>query len=331
MIDRLRAAVIAARESFGADDHRTLAARLALGRGFRDRTRDEEAYVELVALADDCARVLGPDHPDTLIARHEAGLSCLHLHMLQVDPDPARLPEAIRRLEEVAAVRERLYGSSHPDTLGVWLNLAYAYGNAQRIAESNALDERILAGWKKVVADRERELGPDAPDTQFARLSLAGRMGWEASRVLRQQVAASWGRLAAERSATLGPVHPDTIDAREHHAYSHRGIDQDDDVRLIEEIAADLLDALGPADPHTLHAQVQLASRYFEGNYDQAGAIDLGERIIDDVRRVLGPEHEDLRLVRAMLMVAYQAGGRTEKAIAVAARYPMPDDKDDLN
>ena len=30
------------------------------------------SYAEFVALADDCGRVLGPEHPDTLVARHQA-------------------------------------------------------------------------------------------------------------------------------------------------------------------------------------------------------------------------------------------------------------------
>ncbi|MEU8660411.1 hypothetical protein [Actinoplanes philippinensis] len=100
-------------------------------------------------------------------------------------------------------------------------------------------------------------------------------------------------------------MHPDTITARERHAYGQRSFDRyDEEARLLEEIATDLLEALGPADPRTLHAQVNLAARYVEGNHDLAAAIDLGEQIIDEVRRRLGPDHNDLGLVRAVLMNA---------------------------
>ncbi|MEU8660412.1 tetratricopeptide repeat protein [Actinoplanes philippinensis] len=193
MVGRLSAAVAAATASFGPDDHRSLSARLALGLGLRDRGQDEEAYAELAALATDCARVLGPEQPDTLIARREAGLSCLHLSMSQ-DADPARLPEAVRRLEEVAEIGQRRHGTTHPDTLDVWLNLSFAYATAKRYKESTRL-ERVLTGWAQLVADRERELGPDAPDTQLARLRLAGRLGWG------ERPAAG-----AAGSAVLGPV-----------------------------------------------------------------------------------------------------------------------------
>jgi hypothetical protein len=314
MLDRLRVEVSAAEASFGPEDHRTLAARLALGREFRERCRDEEAYAELAPLTDAYTRTLGPEHPDTLIAQHEAALSCYHLHLSQVNPDTARLPEAVRQLEEVAATRDRLFGPAHPDTLAIWTNLAAAYTTAERIAEADALDERLLTGWKQIVANREREHGPNAPDTQYARLRLTDLSEPDISRTLRRQVVTSWGQLSAERSTTLGPIHPDTIDAREQHAYSHRRLRQrDDEARLMEEIAADLLNALGPADPRTLHAQARLSARYFEGAYDPAAAIKLGEQIIDDIHRVSGPQHDDLRLVRAVLMLSYHAAGHTKK------------------
>jgi hypothetical protein len=329
MLNRLRAAVRAAEKSFGPDDHRTLAARLALGCGLREHCREEDSYAGLAALADDCERVLGPEHPDTLTARYEAARSCQVLHVLRVEPDPARLPRAIGWLEEVAAVRERLLGPTHPDTLAAWSLLSQVYATAGR-PESAVLDERVMAGLRQVAADRERELGPDDLDTLYARLDVAGRLGFEASRAVRQEIATTWGRLAAELAVTHGPLHPDTIEAREQHAWGQRWFGRDDDeVRLMEELTADLLSGLGPADARTLHAQVQLASRYAEGGHDRAAAAELAERIIGDVARVLGPEHDDLGQVRAVLTLFHHAAGRPEEAAALVARYPLPDDEDD--
>ncbi|GIF40412.1 tetratricopeptide repeat protein [Actinoplanes xinjiangensis] len=326
-IDRLRAAVATAEESFGPDDHRTLAARLALGRGFYEVPNEAEAYAELAALADDCTRVLGPEHADTLIAQYEAGMACLGLHTFQRHPDPQRLPEAIGRLEKVAADRERLHGPTHPDTLRTWRNLAHAYSTAERYTESRPLNERILAGWKQLVTDRKRELGPDAPGTQTARMGLAGCLGFQEGRVLEQQVAESRGRLVAERIATLGPVHPDTVDERVRHAYTV--FDPAEKARVLEGIAADLLDAFGPADPRTLNAQVDLAFCYYLSTRDLTAASDLAGRIINEIRRVLGPEHDYFRRARAVLIGVHQANGRTEDADAVTARYPIPDDEDE--
>jgi hypothetical protein len=38
--------------------------------------------------------------------------------------------------------------------------------------------ERVAAGWEQVVTERESRLGPDEPDTQSARMQLAGAYLW---------------------------------------------------------------------------------------------------------------------------------------------------------
>lgn len=324
MLDHLRAAVTAARESFGPDDGRTLAARRALSLGLKDDNRREEAHVELVALAGAYARVLGPEHPDTLSALLDTAVSCLGLHLTGVDPVEAWIPEAVRLFEEVAAARIRLYGGAHADTLDVWERLSFAYTIAERVAESRALEERIVVGWQQVLTDRERELGPDAPDTQTARLRLANKSEPHIAEALRAAAVISWGRIAAERSASLGPIHPDTIDARERHAMLGGS---DDEIRLTQGIAADLLDALGPSDPRTLLAQVELMINYINGG-DLDAAIELGERIIDEIRQVIGAEHPELRRVRSLLVYAYYHRGCAEEADAVIDRYPIATDDD---
>lgn len=329
MLDRLRAAVTAARESFGPDDGRTLAARRALSRGLQDDDRYEEAHVELVALADDHARIFGPEHPDTLSALLDTAVSSHGLYLKGVDPVGAWMPEAVRLREQVAAARERLYGGAHPDTLDVWERLSFAYTVTQRVAESQALDERIVAGWRQVLADRERDLGPDAPETQTARLRLANKSEPHVAEALRAAAVTSWGRIAAERSATLGPIHPDTIVARERHAEGQSWLGRPgDELRLTQDIVADLLGALGPSDPRTLRAQVQLMIKYINGGEDLDAAIEIGERIIDEVRQVFGAHHPELRRVRSLLVYAYYHRGRIEDADAVIDRYPIPAEDD---
>jgi hypothetical protein len=97
-----------------------------------------------------------------------------------------------------------------------------------------------------------------------------------------------------------------------------------DEVALVEQIAADHERLLGATHSRTLRAQVQLASRYFEGDHDIALAITLGERIIGDVHTVLGDD--DMRTLRAVLILAYATTGRDDDAMALATRYPLPGD-----
>jgi len=193
--------------------------------------------------------------------------------------------------------------------------------------------KRIVAGWKQIVAEQERQLGHDEPETQFSRIKLArayheiGRAGDE--RVILERVIESWGRLAGSRSQNLGPVHPDTVYARERHAYSHRLAGRsDDEVPLTEQIAADHERLLGPDDPRTLRALARLAFRYYEGAYDPPAAIVLGERIIGYAYRALGPDDPDMHTLHAVLTLAYTQAGRSDEALTLHARFPMSGDKE---
>ncbi|MBW6435490.1 tetratricopeptide repeat protein [Actinoplanes hulinensis] len=329
LLDRLHAAVSDAVRSFGPDDPRTLDARLALGLGFRERGRDDDAYAELAAVARDRARVLGPEHPDTFTARHEAALSRLHTHICAVEPGPEALPEAVRLLEDVAADRERVLGPDHPDTLAVLLNLGYVYGTAGRFTESAATEARLLPGWQRAVAEAERTLGPDDPETQFRRLRLAhecdSRDRRDEALALREEVRAAWGRVAADRAARLGEIHPGTLDARQHHAWAHRWTGRpDDELRLDREIVADHERILGPTGPRTLQAKAAFAWAH----HDLPESVDLAAEIIDEVAATLDEEH--LRKVRTVLVLHLARTDRSDEAQALAARYPLPtDDEDD--
>jgi hypothetical protein len=73
---------------------------------------------------------------------------------------------AIAAGEALAADRERMLGTDHPDTLKSRNNLATAHQDAGRTTEAIPLFERTLA-------DRERVQGTDHPHTNIVRRSLA--------------------------------------------------------------------------------------------------------------------------------------------------------------
>jgi hypothetical protein len=233
-------------------------------------------------------------------------------------------------MELAADGRLGTLGPAHPDTLVSWASLTLLYSQSGcRDDRGRELLERIAAGWEQVVAERERRLGPDAPETQSARLRLAGTYPWQASerRIIHERVIESWGRLADARSRRLGPVHPDTTAAREQHALCHRLIGRrNHEVALTEQIAADHERLLGPGDPRTLRALTRLAIRYWEGAYDTPAAIALAERIIGDAHDALGPEDTAVHGLRAMLLMSYTQAGRTSDARALQARFPALDE-----
>jgi hypothetical protein len=187
-------------------------------------------------------RVLGPEHPDTLAARHE----------LARWTGQAGVPAAARDLfAGLLPVRERVSGPEHPDTLAARHELAGWTGQAGNPAAARDL----FAGLLPV---RERVLGPEHPDTLWARANLArwtGEAGDPAA--ARDQFAA----LLPVRERVSGPEHPDTLAAR-HELAGWTG--QAGNPAAARDLFAGLLPVLervlGPVHPHSLIARHQLAS-----------------------------------------------------------------------
>jgi hypothetical protein len=99
----------------------------------------------------DQEQVLGPDHPNTLVAREELGLAY---------QAAGRTDEAITLHEQNLAARERVLGPDHPDTLNPRGSLAAAYQAAGRTGEARDLEPppselqiRVSGGLE----DRERQ------------------------------------------------------------------------------------------------------------------------------------------------------------------------------
>ena len=138
------------------------------------------------AVAEDSARMLGPDHPDTLASVNNLAIAC---------QEAGRKAEAVRLHERALAGRVRVLGPEHPDTLASRNNLAIACQEVGRRAEAVRLHERALAG-------RVRVLGPDHPDTLASRNNLAAayqQMGWAAEAIT------SFKRALAGRERGAGP------------------------------------------------------------------------------------------------------------------------------
>ncbi|WP_308406582.1 tetratricopeptide repeat protein [Streptomyces sp. AC555_RSS877] len=249
----------------------------------------------------ECERLLGEDHPDTLIARGNLASSYWQA---------GRISEAIDLLERVVADNERLLGEDHPDTLIDRSNLAVFYGQTGRTGEAIAIKERV-------VAERERLLGEDHPDTLIARGNLAasyrqaGRIG-EAIDLLE--------RVVAERERLLGEDHPDTLVDRSNLAASFRQAGRTGEAIVIEErVVADHERLLGKDHPNTLIARALLAASY--GQAGRTGeAIVIEERVVADRARLLGEDHPDTLMARGNLAASYRQAGRIGEAIDLLER-----------
>ena len=231
---------------------------------------------DLLQLIDDAYRdsdAHGPEHPDTLGARHElAGWTGM-----AGDAAGAR-----DQLAALLPIEERVLGPDHPRTLGTRLLLAAWTGNAGDAA--GARDR--LAALLPII---ERVLGPEHPNTLSACHNLArwiGNAGDAAG--ARDQFAA----LLPIYERVLGSDHPLSMAmARFELAY---WTGRAGDAAAARDQFAALLPieerVLGPEHPRTLTTRHQLA--YWTGEAgDAAGARDQFAALLPIEERVLGPEH----------------------------------------
>jgi len=289
-------------------------------------------------LAAESGRVLGTDHPDTLMARN---------NLATAYQAAGQLNEATSLFERTLADRERVLGADHAMTLTSRNNLAGAYREAGRLDDAVSLYEGALAG-------RERVLGRDHPETLAARSNLgltyqqAGRhedavplleraladseraLGATHPRTLtlRNNLASAYletGRMEtaaalleavlADRERVLGSDHPETLASRLNLAFAHRVTGRPNDaISLYERTLADSERVLGADHPGTLTALINLAVAYQDdGRLDEA--IPAYERAIADSERVLGADHPNTLGARIALATSHQTAGRTDEAI----------------
>ncbi|MFF5013503.1 FxSxx-COOH system tetratricopeptide repeat protein [Streptomyces sp. NPDC001165] len=257
---------------------------------------------------------LGPDHPDTLAARHnlaqwrgEAGdaagaaaayeqlladrrrvLGEDHPHTLTTRNELARwrgetgdAAGAAAAYEQLLADRLRVLGEDHPSTLTTRHNLTYWRGKAGDAAGAAAASEQLLA-------DRLRVLGEDHPSTLTTRSNLAR---WRGEAGDAAGAAAAYEQLLADRRRVLGEDHPHTLTTR-HNLARWRGEagDAAGAAAALEELLADQLRVLGEDHPGTLTARSNLARWRGEAG-DPAGAAAASEQLLADRLRVLGEDH----------------------------------------
>jgi hypothetical protein len=336
-VREMEAALAEQEQELGADDPRTIDSRLRLIEAYdqlpdyedEQRSWQDLAIAELDKAVDSRVAILGWDHRDTLTLRYELAFKRFYLVMNDPMQSAVGLDELVRQLRGVAAAAERVLGSTHPDTLGYWLMLSRHCPEPERAG----MQERVIRGWERVRTEREQQVGPD--DTEIHEVVLRLARLYEDDRPeeaqrLRERAVAGWGRVAAERVCRLGPVHPDTVAARERHIGLHEAwVSGDNGDRRYEELVADHERLLGPDHPRTLHARLELLTRQgLSDTHPSPENIAVAAGLIDRVRAVLGPDHEDFRMLRYRLVVARLMVDDEEAAHALMRRYPSPSDDD---
>ena len=263
-------------------------------------------------LATTSGRLLGGEHPDTMLAGQRladaylaAGRAADAIPWFQwvldrlthkLGPDhrdviearrrlghalvaALQVPAAITVLERAAAQFEQVCGPGHADTLGARDELAAAYLAAGQYSDAITL-------YRRTLADRERAQGARHPQTMTTRHGLAD--AYLASGRAKEAVAA-YRRVVADRERVLGPDHLDTLTARNNLGAAYQKTGKPAAAELAcEQAWAGFERVLGPRHPDTLRSRAGLAQVYRQlGRYGDARALlrdtaDRLQRILPD-------------------------------------------------
>ncbi|MEU8998414.1 FxSxx-COOH system tetratricopeptide repeat protein [Streptomyces caniferus] len=318
-----------------------------VGQSLGDSGQLAAAVEHFQHVADTLHTHLGPDHPDTYVARKElahwqgeagdlaGAVSALEELLDQMLPtsapgDPGvlavRQDLALRRgdagdavgavaaFEELCKQTLRALGPDHPHTLIAQHNLATTLGEAGDPAGA-------VAAFEELLPDRERILGPDHPDTLLSRAHLAhwrGEAGDPAGAV------AAFEELLPDRERILGPDHPDTFRTRVSIGRSRGKVgDAGGAVEEFAQLLDRMLPVLGPDHPEVLTARHNLAHWTGEAG-DAAGAVTAFKELLGHMLRVLGPDHPDVLTARHNLATALGKAGDPAGAVA-AFEELLPD------
>ncbi|MFJ9121906.1 tetratricopeptide repeat protein [Streptomyces sp. NPDC102394] len=249
---------------------------------------------------------LGPDHPDTLTARHSLA------HWRGVAGQAAAAATAFA---DLLADRTRVLGKDHPCTLSTRHSLARWQGEVgDAIGAATAFAE--------LLAEQVQILGRDHPDTLSTRLNLAF---WQGTAGAPASAVAILTGLVGDMAEALGEDHPDTHAARHSLAYWKGAAgDAPGAVDALGELLADRIRVLGKDHPRTLTTRHVLA-RWRGAAGDAPGAVDALGQLLADRTRILGKDHPDTLTARHSL--AHWQGEAGDAAGAAAAFADLVSDR----
>jgi tetratricopeptide (TPR) repeat protein len=191
-------------------------------------------------------------------------------------------------------------------------NLAGVLRDLGRVSEAFALYERTLA-------DQERVLGAEHPDTLVSRNNLAGVLR-DLGRV--SEAFALYERTLADRERVLGAEHPDTLVSRNNLARMFRDLGRlDDAVALYEKILKSLLPQIDHSQSYSGrrarvsnraagHADLSSSmQRRFERDADP-GDLDAAIEIAREAVRTVPADHPDRAAMLSNLGIALRRRSR---------------------
>jgi tetratricopeptide (TPR) repeat protein len=217
----------------------------------------------------------------------------------------------------VAQIEALAEAIGEPDDADTALRALTLRGWAVRQLSAAADLSRAIDIGQRALADCERVLGAEHPDTLASRNNLAYAYR-SAGRV--QEAIPLFERTLAECVRVLGADHPQTLTSRSDLAGAYESAGRlDEAIGLFERTLAECVRVLGADHPDTLGSRNNLADAYRSAGRVQE-AIPLFERTLAECVRVLGADHPHTLISRHNLADAYESAGRLQEAIGLHDR-----------
>jgi non-specific serine/threonine protein kinase/serine/threonine-protein kinase len=248
-------------------------------------------------------RVLGDDHPDTLVARHLLA----NLYWTQ-----GRFGDAEPLYLDLVQRRTRLLGEQHPQTLKVNFDLASLYARQQKWTEAEALQHRTLEMQQKV-------LGPDHFDTIASQGNLVAILHGQRRYVDALPMAID---VATAKRRTLGDDHPSTLVSMHNLAFNYEFVDQFEQAEpLYLDTISKRRRILGESHPSTAGSRVALA-RMYEKQRRYGESEPLALSAYEAYLRALGASHTNTQGTIRLLVRLYDGWGKAGQASEWRAKLP---------
>jgi tetratricopeptide (TPR) repeat protein len=254
------------------EDSQRLTAAVTLARALHAQGKHGRAEIVLVEVLAVQRRVLGPEHPATLLT---AG----HVAIALKSQGKYTTSEAIYR--EVFVAQRRKLGPEHPSTLATAANLANALKSQGNYAVSETMHRETLASMRRV-------LGPEHIHTLSTALNLANSLHDQGKNAEAEQLC---HEVLATQRRVLGNEHPSTLTTLNILAMTLEAQGKHTEAESIcRTTIAVMRRVLGPEHQYTLGA-VGILAVALKSQGKLTEAETLTRETIEVMRKVLGPEH----------------------------------------
>jgi tetratricopeptide (TPR) repeat protein len=218
--------------------------------------------------------------------------------------DEGRWREAEKLRAQVMAIRIRVLGPKHVQTLSSMHNLAFTLRTQQRLKEAEEIETQVVETSKKV-------LGQEHPDTLTSMNHLAFTL-WAQQRL--KEAEEMQVQIIEISKKVLGQEHPDTLSSMNNLAstlWAQQRLKEAEEIEM--QVGETRKKVLGQEHPDTLASMHNLASTLrAQQRLKEAEEIEM--QVVETRKKVLGQEHPDTLASMHNLAFTLRAQQRLKEA-----------------